>query len=119
MKEGSSSNIKQTSSSVYNSSNYDFASLQTPKNSQKPVIDSNRESTNLKGMNIIYNSDINNFIHEFVGSKSPQETTGSLRASLKSVNASASNVKFGKLTLNRGPSKDKIETKPSVPAESK
>ena len=68
-------------------------------------------------MNIIYNNDANNFIHDIVESRSPQDTTNSLRTSLKSVSASASNIKFGKLTLNRAPSKEKVEQKASLPSE--
>ena len=59
---------------------------------------------------------MNNFINEMVGIKSANETPTS-RTSLSSVNATSSKVKFGKLTLNRGPSKEDLEEKLTLQVE--
>lgn len=70
-------------------------------------------------MNVIYNSDIASLINEIPGLKLIQETQTWVKTNIKSVEAAASNIKFGKLTLNRGPSKDKIDTKTSFPLDRK
>ena len=118
MKDSSLSNSNKLNMVTSNVHNDEFEHEYINRQTDKYFHHNYSENTAQKGMNIVYNSDINNFIHDIVELKSSQEGISSLRTSLKSVNASSSNVKFGKLTLNRGPSKEKIEAKANFLSES-
>lgn len=59
-------------------------------------------------------TDIDNFINDIVGLKPSQEPATATPSRTKRVAASSSNVKFGKLTLQRGPSKDSSDHRKGV-----
>ena len=61
--------------------------------------------------------DANNFINDIAGLKVIQESLSPMHTTAKRGNSSASNVKFGKLTLQRGPNKDLADVRMGAMAE--
>ncbi|CAI2362277.1 unnamed protein product [Moneuplotes crassus] len=71
---------------------------------------------NKAGVNFINTSDASNFLHEIIGLKSAygsqmsNNNPHSLTPSKNKGNSSVSNIKFGKLTIQRGTSKESLDS---------
>ena len=76
-------------------------------------------TTNKTGINIIENFEAGNFLQDIICMKSAPETYATLTPSAKRINSSAVNVKFGKLTLQRGPNKDLNDVRGKISSENK
>ena len=76
-------------------------------------------SQNKLGINFIDNLDAGNFIKDIAGLRAIPETHKALTPRTKRINSSASNVKFGKLTIQRKPNKDLADVRASSGMEKK
>lgn len=106
--------------SVKDKKMYDLRNLRIMDQNQETAFRTYNETSPKKGFNVINSTNVNNFITDMANIKTSKDSMGSSstptsKSRIKTVTSSSSNIKFGKLTLQRGSGRDNSESKVTLP----